>query len=906
MEKKWTICIPSLVFCAAIILSASVEKAYSVDGRAAVRIHRFDQPVVKITSGVFHTVAVKKDGRVEVWGSNEEGALNIPKDLDEVIEVAAGRCFSVALKKDGTLVAWGDNSDGQCKVPEGLSNVIAVAAGYQHVVALKKDGSVVSWGGNKHGQTRIPALLGKVKEIAACFYQSFAIKEDGTLIGWGYNFDGQTQTPRKVKNVLKVSSGASHTLALLENGKVIGWGLDNGGQSSPPADLSGVVALASSSCHHSLALKSDGRVAAWGGNGCGQTIVPADLNDVVAVSAGWYHSTALKRDGVVYEWGRYNHGPGAAFICNCIPAPAETEQQKAARRMQVFAGLSLSSISAGAMHSLAVKKNGAVVAWGSNRYGQCRVPAGLSDVVMTAGGRDHSLALKKDGAVIAWGRNHEGQAEVPAGLKDVVKIYAGDSYSGALKRDGSLVVWGRGNMMQSLVQTGIDHFGLVAAAKDAVYVKTKQNEIRVIGAPAKWFSSSALDPVAEIEKIWAGAQYVLAQTKDGHFRVVSPWWQMNPPTLLSEEVMDIKPGYWHCMVLKKDGTVAAWGSNREHQCDIPPNLSNVVMIAAGEYHSLSLSADGTLSCWGKYEEGQLNAPVKLLKDEDAPKLAGVTAALESFADLKKSLGSSSEVLVRQARPKMPQPLLHQITSPLPAYVDFGNVGTAAVIYAGLIHPDEVTLSSAATEGFLSGTLSSTGVFSSRLSIGGWTRSLVACFGKDGQALFNGKPTLTLADQILTLKLQKDGIFMRLVRGQEVSQGLAVQALYDDKHIVPEALVALSARDGMALNIPPTSSLPGYTTNLKSEIEGRASMLLSRNGNVYLFGAMGDGTPLSTSSILISRNKVPLYLPFRSPMRQAAAFSGTLNIDSEPDDEQDEKEFLWYRQPEASPLFPINP
>jgi hypothetical protein len=90
------------------------------------------------------------------------------------------------------------------------------------------------------------------------------------------------------------------------------------------------------------------------------------------------------------------------------------------------------AIAGGYYHSLALKADGTVIAWGNNSYGQTTVPAGLSNVVAIAGGYYHSLALKADGTVIAWGNNNYGQTTVPAGLSNVVAIAGGYLHSLAL------------------------------------------------------------------------------------------------------------------------------------------------------------------------------------------------------------------------------------------------------------------------------------------------------------------------------------------------------------------------------------------------------------------------------------------------------------------------------------------
>ena len=93
-------------------------------------------------------------------------------------------------------------------------------------------------------------------------------------------------------------------------------------------------------------------------------------------------------------------------------------------------------------HSLALKAEGTVVAWGSNLNGQRNIPAGLNNVVQVSGGWGFSSVLKADGTVVAWGANLNGQTSIPAGLNNVVQIAGGDEHNLALKVDGTVVAWG--------------------------------------------------------------------------------------------------------------------------------------------------------------------------------------------------------------------------------------------------------------------------------------------------------------------------------------------------------------------------------------------------------------------------------------------------------------------------------
>ena len=103
-----------------------------------------------------------------------------------------------------------------------------------------------------------------------------------------------------------------------------------------------------------------------------------------------------------------------------------------AEHYPVPAGNDFKAIAAGGYHSLALRQDGSLVAWGWNDYGQCDVPEG-NDFVAIAAGHWHSLALRADGSIAAWGR----RADAPVG-KDFVAITAGSNHNLALKADGSV------------------------------------------------------------------------------------------------------------------------------------------------------------------------------------------------------------------------------------------------------------------------------------------------------------------------------------------------------------------------------------------------------------------------------------------------------------------------------------
>ena len=90
------------------------------------------------------------------------------------------------------------------------------------------------------------------------------------------------------------------------------------------------------------------------------------------------------------------------------------------------------SIFAAATHKVeAANVPGSVIAWGAGatatnvdpEFGQSLVPSNLvGGATSVSGGLYHSVALKNDGTVMAWGYNGYGQTSIPIGVSTVAAV----------------------------------------------------------------------------------------------------------------------------------------------------------------------------------------------------------------------------------------------------------------------------------------------------------------------------------------------------------------------------------------------------------------------------------------------------------------------------------------------------
>lgn len=329
---------------------------------------------------------------------------------------------------------------------------------------------------------------------------------------------------------------------------------------------------------HTVGIRPDGTLWGWGYNEYGQVgtgaaggsvLVPVqvgtdtDWSDVVA---GDSHTVALKTDGSLWAWGLNDSGQiGDGTI-----------GAGSARPVQVGTLTGWTSMSAGARHTLAIRSDGTLWSWGDATYGQLgrgasavpdsqpRQVGSGSTWTSVAAGAFHSLAVQSNGSLWGWGFNSHGQV--------------GEGSSGT--NVGSPVQVGAGTAWTNAAG-GILH---------SVGVRTD-------GSLWTWGGNSE----GQLGNGTIGGLLVTTPTLVGS----GTGWKQ------------VAAGIYHSIATGTDGSLWAWGTNFQGQVTGSPSGVAVnaptrlgtgtgwIRALAGGYDSLVLADDGSIWAWGSNAFGQM-------------------------------------------------------------------------------------------------------------------------------------------------------------------------------------------------------------------------------------------------------------------------------------------------------------
>lgn len=310
-----------------------------------------------------------------------------------------------------------------------------------------------------------------------------------SLWSWGWTALGNNSTTTRSSPVREISSsttwcqmsaGNCTTSAIKNDGTLWTWGESNGSgqlgdnttiaRTSPVREVSSSTnwCLTSVGTGFTAGLKTDGSLWAWGYNFEGalgdgtKSCKSSPVREISSgttwcgVSLGRNLAIGIKTDGTVWTWGRNSYGQ----------LGDNTTEGRSSPGQEITSGTSWCRIAAGYNHSMGIKTDGSLWAWGRNVAGRlgnnsttdrCSPVQEISSSTswcQAAGGRQFSAAIKTDGSLWTWGFNTCGPLgdnttiDRSSPVREITssniwcQVTADFAISAAVRTDGSLWAWG--------------------------------------------------------------------------------------------------------------------------------------------------------------------------------------------------------------------------------------------------------------------------------------------------------------------------------------------------------------------------------------------------------------------------------------------------------------------------------
>jgi len=480
-----------------------------------------------------------------------------------------------------------------------------------------------------------------LKNVASLSAQNVVLR-DGSLWSWVRDQDGIARlTQIEVGNpVAAIISRGETLLVVLTDGRVMSrQGTDSLGFVAVDAVLDVEISLDGKSFY---ALRTDGTVWGWGDGTRGQLGSPvvsqvaspiplAGLTNIKEIAAGKQYLLALKQSGAVVALGANTFGQLGDGSFEDAAAPVDV----AMPGKIIAIGVGDDDL------SVAVAENGDVLAWGKYRskyyldepFTNIRRVDSLTGITSIASKTTHSLALKADGTVWAWGDNDVGQlgsGSAPAksapamveNLTDVKQITAGHGFSVALRNDGTVWVWGhvfRGSeaptnnairrrpvqldMLSNIVAIDANFARIFAldSSGDVWWWEVGENGIDWYYPPERLTAPTKLEGLHDVTAIYAGGpnQSVFKRSDGTYWQ----WWSRASPPALAliaglEDAVEVEVAdeiYYR----RADGTLRSLSPDSIRDDPASKN-ANIRSFTVGYGMGISKDNEGKSWIWGAY------------------------------------------------------------------------------------------------------------------------------------------------------------------------------------------------------------------------------------------------------------------------------------------------------------------